>query len=495
MTNTTQEEQHGFYGPGKGEGAEWEYGTYKTQQIGYQLIVDLGGYETLPDTMTFTAQLPKGVTYRTNTASVVFAHGRSNYGEGNTPKYTVTKTNGDEWKLAHYFRSESDNDGGGIVADALQIDGQTLTFTLKGFDQIDFVKLKNDTDGNNYKDLVLRFRVDFADSDNWNDLSKNKFTYATTVTSNIGENAAIAKTTSMSLVRDAVTVQKSAMQIPGTNRIRYAVVINPGAQDLAANSDTIELTDVLTLNGTSVLFGQGNVHLYNYTAGVDYLDDAPNAAPLTNFSAPTPQAEQSTSFTFKPTVPDSTACVLVYEYTATKGVVGSTFTLSNTVTLKGQSSTYNDTYTYNDTANNLVFTANWLDKNGDTMTPAEDQVTVEVYADNGTTPIISKALDASNKWTAVYTVPEANRKSTLSIKTIINNSANYSVSYGTIDPENVALGTSVTITIKPAEPAYELPSTGGCGTLPFTAVGGTLMLAALAYGIYLKRHREGRADR
>lgn len=42
---------------------------------------------------------------------------------------------------------------------------------------------------------------------------------------------------------------------------------------------------------------------------------------------------------------------------------------------------------------------------------------------------------------------------------------------------------------------YELPSTGGTGTLPFTAVGGTMMLSALAYTmIHRKRRREGRAD-
>lgn len=42
---------------------------------------------------------------------------------------------------------------------------------------------------------------------------------------------------------------------------------------------------------------------------------------------------------------------------------------------------------------------------------------------------------------------------------------------------------------------YELPSTGGTGTLPYTAVGGTMMLTALAYSfIHHKRRREGRAD-
>ena len=43
--------------------------------------------------------------------------------------------------------------------------------------------------------------------------------------------------------------------------------------------------------------------------------------------------------------------------------------------------------------------------------------------------------------------------------------------------------------------SYELPSTGGAGTTLYTAVGGTMMLAALVYSfIHHKRRREGRAD-
>ena len=492
LTNTTQEEQHGFYGPGKNEGAEWAYGTYKTQQIGYQLIVDLNAYETLPETMTFTAQLPKGVTYRTNTASVVFAHSRSNYGEGNTPKYTVTKTNGDEWKLAHYFRSESDNDGGGIVADALQIDGQTLTFNLRGFDQIDFVKLKNDTDGNNYKDLVLRFRVDFADSDSWDNLAQNKFTYATTVTSTIGDNTPIAKTTSMSLVRDAITVQKSATQIPGTNRIRYAVVINPSANTLSSGHD-LNLKDTLTVNttGATALYGKGDAKLYEYTAGVDYLADSPNAKSIPGFTVVN-RTEGATNYILDiPSVPDNKALVLVYEYTISKSTTGGNFELSNNVTLNNKTSTSTGTYTYYDTANNLVFNARWLDENGNSTTPAQNTINVDVY--EGETKLGTCTLTATGKWQGYYTLPATYQTGqTLTLKTTFTNSDDYSVTY---TPTTITPGTPITITIKPAETAYELPSTGGCGTLPFTAVGGTLMLAALAYGIYLKRNREGRADR
>ena len=61
------------------------------------------------------------------------------------------------------------------------------------------------------------------------------------------------------------------------------------------------------------------------------------------------------------------------------------------------------------------------------------------------------------------------------------------------DLANVGLPT---LTTKETESSgYVLPSTGGTGTLPFTAVGGTMMLTALAYSfIHRKRRHEGRAD-
>ena len=43
-------------------------------------------------------------------------------------------------------------------------------------------------------------------------------------------------------------------------------------------------------------------------------------------------------------------------------------------------------------------------------------------------------------------------------------------------------------------PGYELPSTGGAGTTLYTAVGGTMVLAALVCGFCQKRRRERRAD-
>ena len=66
----------------------------------------------------------------------------------------------------------------------------------------------------------------------------------------------------------------------------------------------------------------------------------------------------------------------------------------------------------------------------------------------------------------------------------------YDVTYSESNKTGVENGGLLTLTNKEIV-GYELPSTGGVGTLPFTAVGGTMMLSALAYSfIHRKRRRE-----
>ena len=74
------------------------------------------------------------------------------------------------------------------------------------------------------------------------------------------------------------------------------------------------------------------------------------------------------------------------------------------------------------------------------------------------------------------------------------NESRFTVVYD--QPLGVTVGNTLTFTNTETENAdYELPSTGGTGTLPYTAVGGTMMLSALAYSfIHRKRRHEGRAD-
>ena len=126
------------------------------------------------------------------------------------------------------------------------------------------------------------------------------------------------------------------------------------------------------------------------------------------------------------------------------------------------------------------------------------------------TPVVTTVgtvtLNALNKWTYTWDDLETGDGITYSIteETVTGYKTTYTVTVdGTektdtsataipIDPNK---GTLVTITNAEDTSGYELPSTGGTGTLPYTAVGGTMMLSALAYSfIHRKRRREGRAD-
>ena len=130
--------------------------------------------------------------------------------------------------------------------------------------------------------------------------------------------------------------------------------------------------------------------------------------------------------------------------------------------------------------------------------------------DTSTKPVVTTVgtvtLNAVNKWTHTWDELETGEGITYSIteETVTGYKTTYAVTVsGTSTPLNAGdaipidttKGTLVTITNTEDIPGYELPSTGGTGTLPYTAVGGTMMLSALAYSfIHRKRRREGRAD-
>lgn len=159
------------------------------------------------------------------------------------------------------------------------------------------------------------------------------------------------------------------------------------------------------------------------------------------------------------------------------------------------------------TANSLTIIKHWRDKDNNTLTAAQaklDEVEVNLYcyktgADKSTAKLYPNqntvTLRKSENWTA--TVPIADEylnDYTFYIEEKDGNSSRFTVVYD--QPAGVTVGNTLTFTNTETDNAdYELPSTGGSGTLPYTAVGGTMMLSALAYSfIHRKRRREGRAD-
>lgn len=161
----------------------------------------------------------------------------------------------------------------------------------------------------------------------------------------------------------------------------------------------------------------------------------------------------------------------------------------------GQQKNYN---VYN-TRTWLTIQKFWQDEDGRTIpgdNAPETEVTVYLYRkdkDGNKDPAFKETIKLYQKdnWTYVY--KKVNDDFFYYIEEA-STGDKYEVTYSESNKTGVENGGLLTLTNKKLV-GYELPSTGGTGTLPYTAVGGTMMLTALAYSfIHRKRRREGRAD-
>lgn len=158
------------------------------------------------------------------------------------------------------------------------------------------------------------------------------------------------------------------------------------------------------------------------------------------------------------------------------------------------------TLTVKNASNRLVIQKLWEDKYGNAIDGADAKlppnITVELYKRPGTTGegehVTTLTLTKENGWKETYAVPVGDSNYYFYVKET-STGQTYDVSYSNNNVKGT--GTIVVTNKEKDNTGYELPSTGGTGTLPYTAVGGTMMLTALAYSfIHRKRRREGRAD-
>lgn len=158
------------------------------------------------------------------------------------------------------------------------------------------------------------------------------------------------------------------------------------------------------------------------------------------------------------------------------------------------------TLTVKNTSNRLVIQKLWEDKYGNAIDGASEKlppsITVELYKrtapDDEGEYVKTLTLTKQGEWKATYPVPAVDLSCYFYVKET-STGQTYDVSYSNNNVQGT--GTIVVTNKEKDNTGYELPSTGGTGTLPYTAVGGTMMLSALAYSfIHRKRRREGRAD-
>lgn len=156
-------------------------------------------------------------------------------------------------------------------------------------------------------------------------------------------------------------------------------------------------------------------------------------------------------------------------------------------------------YTVKNTRTWLTIQKFWQDEDGRTIpgdNAPETEVTVYLYRkdkDGNKDSTFKETIKLYQKdnWTYVYKNVDDGFFYYIEEASTGNK---YEVTYSESNKTGVENGGLLTLTNKKLV-GYELPSTGGTGTLPYTAVGGTMMLSALAYSfIHRKRRHEGRAD-
>jgi len=161
------------------------------------------------------------------------------------------------------------------------------------------------------------------------------------------------------------------------------------------------------------------------------------------------------------------------------------------------------------TANSITVAKHWLDTDGKTEL-ALDKVnstytaTVELrrksyqYGSQKSDDLVKTVtLDNSNNWSYSWNnLPLTDpADSSITYKYYVKETACSGTFKYDLNNTGITGGTILLYNQVPEDANYELPSTGGTGTLPYTAVGGTMMLSALAYSfIHRKRRHEGRAD-
>lgn len=344
-------------------------------------------------------------------------------------------------------------------------------------------------------------------------------------------------------------VQKSGVQVDESdaqNTIEYSVIVNPDGK-VILNNPNIKLTliDELTYGYnpwhdkqvTSLV--PSSVAVYAYDATASNKRGQPLSVSEYSYLYETigydsnQQGSRTNRLTF--TLPNATPLVVVYRYN-TSVTTGNSIELSNTATLKAEdtkitsvtdkttvkisSSSFNANVkgilAYKvDKDNNAVYLPGaefslyawqsndtWTLVSGDIITNANGELVdsqgrnlslimtdknknvqvhnqafklVETQAPSG------YIFDPNNAY--YFYIPDTDEK--LYPKNLPTDLSAYHI---------VTAGGYLYLTNEKTQ-VYELPSTGGTGTLPYTAVGGTMMLTALAYSfIHRKRRREGRAD-
>lgn len=253
-------------------------------KIYYKLLLDVDKGSS--GKLVVTDTLPRGLTYVEGSLKAAFY---------SNDWYTWTKQDNGY---------DLDKEQKPQIAAEKTADGQTkLTITLPaGYDS------------SNDQKIQLTYEASFEDDSAWKNMKNKSETYVNTASFKGDEDS--QKTT---INRDVPVLAKTGSQVKDasgslTNEVAYQVNINPAAEDLNPNGDTVILTDQLSMpDGMQANLKLKETKLYQYDpTAKDHLGKELDSSLYSLNYDPDKQE-------LKLELPDKQACVLVYHYSFDSG--------------------------------------------------------------------------------------------------------------------------------------------------------------------------------
>lgn len=192
---------------------------------------------------------------------------------------------------------------------------------------------------NGYETVAVYYNLSVAQDPSWakgeektysNNASWNSHTASTNTT--VKREFKVLSKTGVQLDKDGkpVRIGSDGKAVNPTGKLRYYVQINTGAKDLNPNSDELELTDTFGVPNTlEPTLDPTSIKLYAYDSAKEYGLDA--SKEIKGYKAKYDEATHKITVT----LPDKTACVLVYEYQLNDNF-SDNMSVSNSASLDGQ---------------------------------------------------------------------------------------------------------------------------------------------------------------
>ena len=464
-------------------------------------------------------------------------------------KYSNIDKNGTTWTIHTCDKTNGDTPCDDITATLQSLpDGKTKNVTIRV--PASLLQLM-DVD----YDIVVYVYAKTTDPATWGDETQKNFTNEVRVTDNSNKEWGTASQTQEITYNSLYnTVQKKGEKLDendAKNTVEYTVIVNPDHTTILGDPNIrLTLVDDLKYTYSPSYAHQltslvpSSVAVYEYdTTAVNYRgrplkvgEEYSYLYETFGYGSGTSDEDRTNRLTFS--LPNAKALVVVYRYTTKADNVW--IKLDNTATLKAKTTIITTDTDHQDVqitsssygAGVLGVVAYKVDKDnnglylpgaefslfawqsGDTWTPVSADIVTDSKGElvNGTGQNLTQIISASGinihnqafklvetKAPAGYIPPAPDNAYYFYIPD--SNTKTYPINYPT-DPTVLtgyhvatAGGYIYLTNEKNQSQDYELPSTGGTGTLPYTAVGGTMMLTALAYSIiHRKRRHEGRAD-